>query len=77
MFGAATRSAAPVLSGPSFRRLRQPAKDRSRRTARVTGAHDCRDASAPEGARTHDAPAGAPPPDVPARVTNNIRAALG
>jgi hypothetical protein len=77
MFGAATRSAAPVLSGPSFRRLRQPAKDRSRRTARVTGARACRDASAPEGLRTRDAPAVTPPPDVPARVTNNIRAALG
>lgn len=77
MFGAATRSAAPVLSGPSFRRLRQPAKDRSRRTARVTGARACRDASAPGGARTRDAPAVSPPPDVPARVTNNIRAALG
>lgn len=65
MFGAATRSAAPVLSGPSFRRLRQPAKDRSRRTARVTGARACRDASAPGGARTRDAPAVIPPPRRP------------
>lgn len=77
MFGAATRSAAPVLSGPSFRRLRQPAKDRSRRTARVTGARACRDASAPEACERATPPPSTPPPDVPARVTNNIRAALG
>jgi len=65
MFGAATRSAAPVLSGPSFRRLRQPAKDRSRRTARVTGARACRDASAPGVVRTRDAPAVTHPPRRP------------